>query len=128
MSPLRAFVSFDCERDTDLFPKLLAQSKKRDSPIHIFDRSTADSLNPECEDVLRQRLSRVDLVIVICGNWTHRSVGVSNELRVAQELGKPYFFIKGRFGECALPMPSKIDDKLYRWNWINVCRLATGQR
>ena len=43
---------------------------------------------------VRNRIHRVDLVIVICGEHTHDADGVAGEVTITQEERKPYFLLK----------------------------------
>lgn len=128
MPLLRAFASFDCDRDADLLQRLLRDARRGGAPFLVCDRSTSESRNPACAEKLRERIFHSDLMIVLCGEWTHRATGVAKELRIAQELGKPYFCLKGRRGDPALPTSAKIGDKLYHWTPAYLFRLVTGQR
>lgn len=54
--------------------------------------------------------------MVLCGAWTHRSANVSAEIKMAQELGKRYYLLKGRrFLDCSRPTGARLTDKMYRW-------------
>jgi len=115
MPLLRAFASFDCDRDADLLQRLLRDARRGGAPFLVAEK-------------LRERIFHSDLMIVLFGEWTHRATGVAKELRIAQELGKPYFCLKGRRGDPALPTSAKIGDKLYHWTPAYLFRLVTGQR
>jgi hypothetical protein len=113
---LRVFASFDIHRDEDLLKRLIADSKEPDSKFMVFDRSSREPPSPEAEERLRQRISKVDAVMVLCGVWTHKSPNVTREIKIAQELGKRYYLVKGRaFLDCSKPTPAHIHDKMFKW-------------
>lgn len=114
---VRVFASFDCERDEDLFRRLLAEGKNPKGNFQVFDRSMKLPSTPDCEAALRERIQNVDAVIVLCGVWTHRADNVTRELKIAMEEGKRYYLLKGRsFRECSRPTNATIEDKMYRWS------------
>jgi hypothetical protein len=113
---LRVFASFDVNRDEDLLKRLLAESKSPDANFIVFDRSSREPATPESEERLRDRISKVDAVLVLCGTWSHRSPNVDHEVKIAQELGIRYYLVKGRmFRDCARPATARIDDKMFKW-------------
>ena len=68
-------------------------------------------------------------MVVICGQHTHTASGVSVEIKIAQEEGKPYFLLKGRKGKtCTKPTAAKSTDKIYTWTWDNLKKLIGGGR
>jgi hypothetical protein len=113
---LKVFASFDCERDEKLFKRLLAEGTSPDAKFTVFDRSTRGVLSQEAMNGLCDRISQVDVVLVLCGQWTHRSANVNAEVEVAKELGKRYYLLKGRrLFDCGRPSSARIDDKMYKW-------------
>jgi hypothetical protein len=114
---LRVFASFDYDHDEDLLKRLLAEAKSPDCKFSVFDRSSKEPQTPEAEEKLRERISHVDAVFVLCGVWSHRAPNVNAEIKIAQELGKRYYLLKGRrFQDCAEPATAKITDKMYKWS------------
>lgn len=78
---------------------------------------------------MRDRISLTSLTVVICGHYTHTAAGVSEELRITRELGKPYFLLNGRAdGRCTKPTAALATDKIYDWTWDNLEKLLRGQR
>jgi len=70
------------------------------------------------ETSLRVRLWHVDEVIVLCAGHADTAGEMSAELRVVQELAKPYFLLWGRRGaECRKPTAAKHADNLHTWIW-----------
>jgi hypothetical protein len=128
MPPIRVFASFDRDRDRDLRELLLEQSRRPDSPFELADWSGngAASGAARGDDGVRERIGRVDALIVLCGEHTESCIDVSLELRTAQEQRKPYFLIRGRRElTCTMPVGAKPDDSLYTWIW-HILKLRIG--
>ena len=128
MHPIRVFASFDRSRDGDLGERLLGQSRSSDSPFEVADWSGKGSVpgDASAEESLRERMDRVDALIVLCGEHTDSSIEVSLELRTAQDQRKPYFLIRGRRElTCTKPVGAKADDTLYTWIW-QILKLRIG--
>ena len=128
MTPKHTFISFDFDYDDDLRNALVGQAKYPNSPFEIVDMSVRAHLSGDWEEKVRNRIRRVDLVIVICGEHTHRAEGVATEVKIAQEEGKEYFLLHGRRGKlCTKPMTVLHDDEMYEWTWDNLRKLIEGQ-
>ena len=126
----RVFVSFDFENDDELKHALIGQSRYPNSPFDVYDWSLKEAA-PErnWKQKARQRISAAEIVIVICGQYTHRAPGVAAELAMARELRKPYFFLKGRPDRyCHAPSNAWANEKIYRWTWDNLEKLIAGMR
>ncbi len=120
MHEIRVFMSFDRDRDRDLHERLIHQSHGSDSPFEVADWSGRDSgsRGAEADESVPTRIGRVDAVIVLCGEHTDSAVGVTQELRIAQDQKKPYFLVWGRRGlTCTKPLGAKADDSMYTWLW-----------
>lgn len=129
MAILRAFISFDFDHDEDLRIMLAGQSKRPDSPFEIKDRSLKEPLPGDWQDKVRRRMDNVDLVIIICGEYTHTATGVAAELAIARDKGKPYFLLWGRRNKiCRKPSNAAKDDIIHEWTWPNLQRLIHGVR
>src|SRR2546427_2113868 len=115
MALKRAFISFDFDHDEDLRNMLAGQAKHPDSPFEIKDRSLKEPLTGDWKDKVRRRMDNIDIVIVICGEATHRATGVAAELAIAREKDKPYFLLHGRSGKtCTKPTTVLESDKMYK--------------
>jgi hypothetical protein len=118
MHNVRVFMSFDPDNDEDLHDLLLEQSRRQDSGFEISARSEAATMTDRWHERVRQQISQVDELIVICGEHTASSVRMNAELRIAQEEQKPYFLLWGRRETmCTRPAGSKRDDSMYSWTW-----------
>jgi hypothetical protein len=127
-SNVRVFISFDYDYDLNLKNLLVAQSRNEDSPFDIADWSIKEP-SSDWKDKARQRIGRCDQVIVICGVHTDTAVGVSEEIRITRDEGKPYFLLYGRSDEtCKKPKSALESDKMYKWTWDNLTKLINGAR
>lgn len=129
MTKKRAFISFDFEHDEDLRNLLVGQSMNPDSPFEIKDRSIKEPLTGDWKEKVRRRMDNVDVVIVICGEYTHRAAGVAAELEIARDAKKPYFLLWGRNGKsCRKPTTALDSDPIYEWTWENLKHLIERAR
>ena len=65
---------------------------------------------------------------VLCGEYTDTALGVNAEVKITQELGKPYFLLAGRPNKSKKPSAAKSTDKLYTWTWDILKKLIGGAR
>jgi hypothetical protein len=111
MDRVRVFVCFDREHDSDLRDRLIDESRGADSRFEVVARSAQCS-----KEHMRSAIDGAGGMIVICGPHTDSSLQMSEEILLAQELGKPYFLLWGRREHmCKRPMGSKSDDAMYGW-------------
>jgi hypothetical protein len=123
------FISFDYDHDSDLKVLLVGQSKNGDSPFNISDKSVKQELTGDWKAKVLTRIKSVDLVVVICGEYTANASGVNAEVKMAQEAGKPYFLLYGRATkQCKKPNSAKSSDKIYKWEWPVLKKLIGGAR
>lgn len=129
MTKKRAFISFDYDHDEDLRNLLAGQAKHPDSPFDFADWSVKEHLRGDWKDKVRTKIRSTDVVIVLCGYYTDRAVGVGIELGFAKEERVPYFLLKGRSeGACARPSGVTATGKMYNWTWDNLKALIGGAR
>jgi len=129
MTKKRAFISFDYDHDSSLKHLLVGQAKNDDTPFDISDHSIKEPILTAWKDNARARIKGCDVVIVICGEYTHVATGVSAEIKIAQEEGVPYFLLWGYSEKtCSKPTAAKSTDKIYNWTWDNLKSLINGGR
>lgn len=129
MAKPRAFISFDFDHDQDLRNLLVGQSKNPDSPFELADWSVKAPLTGDWLAQVRSKIRACNVVIVICGQWTHTATGINLELKAAQDAGIPYFLLWGRANaDCKKPNAASWNDKVYRWTWDNLKALIAGAR
>lgn len=125
----KVFISFDFDNDSFLKEALVGQAKNPDTPFEIIDQSLKEALTGDWKTKIRPRIQRSDIVVVMCGQKTHTATGVSAELEIAKELGKPYFLLKGYSEKtCTVPKAANASDKMYSWTWDNLKKLIGGAR
>ena len=128
MAKKRAFISFDFDHDEKLRGYLVKQAKSPDSPFNIEDWSVKRPFTGDWKEKVRNRIRRTDIVIVICGTHTHTATGVSAEVKIAREEGKPYFLLKGRKNKtCTKPRTALKNDKIIKWTWENLRKEIEGK-
>lgn len=128
MTKVRVFISFDYDHDSDLKTLLVGQSKNSDSPFDIADWSIKEP-SADWKVKARDRIKRVDQVIVICGEHTDTATGVNVEIKITREEGKTYFLLAGRAnGNNKKPTAAIAADKIYKWTWDNLKELISGAR
>ena len=116
MSRIRIFVSFDGDHDADLHDLLHAQSMRPGAGFEFSARSQGGMMTDAWTAGCRNRIGAADEVVVICGEHTNVSLRVAAELRIAQELNKPYLLLWGRRElMCTKPDSAKRTDAMYSW-------------
>jgi len=129
MAKARVFTGFDFDHDEDLRNLLVGQSKNPDSPFELADWSVKEPMTGDWKEKVRTRIKSVDQVIIICGQHTDTATGVSTELSIAKEEGKPYFLLYGRSGKnCKKPKSASSSDSMYKWTWPILKQLIGGDR
>jgi hypothetical protein len=125
----RAFISFDYDHDEGAKIMLAGQAKLPDSPFDFKDASVKEHLTGDWKEKVRRRMDNVDVVIVLCGEQTHKASGVVAELEIAQEKSKEYFHLAAYADKnCMKPTSAKPSDKVYKWTWDNLKTLIGGGR
>ena len=108
MDKKRVFISFDYDHDNDLRILLVGQAKNPDSPFEIADWSVKEELTGDWKEKVRRRIRAVNLMIVLCGEYTNTAYGVNAEIRIAQGEMKEYFLLIGRKNKvCRKPTAAK---------------------
>ena len=125
----RIFISFDFDHDEDVKIMLAGQAKLADSPFDFIDASVKEPLTGDWKEKVRRRMDNIDVVIVLCGEHTHKANGVAAELEIAQEKSIQYFHLKAYPDKtCTMPTSANSSDKLYKWTWDNLKILINGSR
>jgi len=125
----RVFISFDYDHDSDLKNLLVGQARNEDSPFDIADWSVKDELTGDWKAKVREKIRKVDVVAVICGEYTDSASGVNAEVKITQEEEISYFLLEGRSDkDCKKPKTAKPSYKIYKWTWDNLKKLIHGKR
>ena len=129
MAKKRVFISFDVDHDEGTKTMLAGQAKHEDSPFDFIDASVKEPLAGDWKEKVRRRMANIDIVIVLCGEYTHSASGVVAEVTIAQEKNVPYFLLAAYSDKsCRKPNSAKEEDKLYKWTWDNLKALIGGAR
>ena len=125
----RVFISFDVDHDEGTKIMLAGQAKLPDSPFDFFDASIKEPLSGDWKEKVRRRMDNIDVVIILCGEYTDTATGVSAELTIAQEKRKEYFILRAYSDKnCKKPTSANYADKMYSWTWPNLKILINGGR
>ena len=125
----RVFISFDYDHDEGAKTMLAGQAKLPDTPFDFTDASVKEPLTGDWKDKVRRRMDNVDVVIVLCGEHTHKASGVAAELTIAQEKKKPYFLLAAYPDKtCTKPTSAQSEDNVSKWTWQNLKDLIAGRR
>ena len=125
----RVFISFDFDHDQGAKAMLAGQAKLPDSPFDFIDASVKEPLTGDWREKVSRRMDNIDLVIVLCGEYTHKASGVAAELTIAQEKEKEYFLLAAYSDKtCTKPTSAKSSDSVYKWTWPNLQMLIGGRR
>ena len=129
MSKKRVFISFDVDHDEGTKIMLAGQAKHGDSPFDFIDASVKEPLAGDWKEKVRRRMANIDVVIVLCGEYTHLASGVAAEVTLAREEGVPYFLLWAYADKnCTKPTTAKAEDKVYKWTWDALKALIDGSR
>ncbi len=129
MAKQRIFISFDYDHDEDIKIMLAGQAKLGDSPFDFIDASVKEPLTGDWKEKVKRRIRNCDQVIVLCGTSTNTASGVSAEVEITQDVGKPYFLLWGRAAKtCVKPSAALSTDKIYEWTWPTLKKLIDGER
>ena len=126
MTTKSAFISFDYDNDKDIYGSLLAQSEEPSLAFSIKDWSLKEPITEKWKEKVRDRIRRVDLTIVLCGEHTDQADGVAAEVTIIHEEGKPYFLLKGRRRKlCKKPRNARKTDEMHKWSQKNLKKLIS---
>ncbi len=129
MAKTKIFVSFDFDHDEALKNLFCGQAEHDDTPFEVTDMSIKQALAGDWKEKVRQKIKKVEQIVVICGQYTGNATGVAAEVKIAQEEEKPYFLLSGYADKtCQRPSTALSSDKMYNWTWDNVATLLRGGR
>ena len=96
MAKVKVFLSFEFDRDADLYRNFFTQASRGDSSHEIEDYSLNEAYRPHDDSWVkkaRAQIKQSDIVIVVLGDDTHNAPGVEKEVTIANQLHKPIFQI-----------------------------------
>lgn len=124
----RVFISFDYDHDARQKDLLVGQSKHPDTDFEFADWSSKEHLSGDWKAKIKTKLGYIDVVCIICGKNMNTATGVDAEIKICQEVDKPYFLLAAYSEGSARPAAAKNSDKLYNWTWENLKTLVHGGR
>ena len=123
----RVFVSFDYDHDFLAAWSFIGQANCKASPF-FFANWMLKEAAPE-RDWLRKAVHQIKqshVVLVICGEYTHRAPGVIKEVFAARLLGKPVIQIRARSGTSVRPVLRY--EPLHDRDWLTLMRVVPRVR
>ena len=119
----KVYVCFEYDVDKSLKDLLIGQSRNPDSPFEVKDHSLHEAA-PEKNwaKKAKDKIQKVDRVIVLLGHTTHRAPGVLKEIAIARDLGKRIVQIIGYKDHQYKRIPGA--GILYTWSWENLKKIT----
>ncbi len=96
MAKVKVFLSFEFDRDADLYRNFFQQARRGDSCHDLEDYSLNEAYRPHDDSwkkKARKQIALSDIVIVVLGDDTHNAPGVEIEMTLKNQLGRPGFQI-----------------------------------
>jgi len=122
----KVFISFDFDNDQCLRDLLVGQAKNWETPFDIEDWSVKEAwVQSEWKDRCRTKMKRCDFVIVMCGKQTSKCSGIRTEIKIANDLHLPVYWIKWYNENCEIPDGL---DWYYEWTWKNLKYLTENYK
>ena len=119
---LRVFISFDFDNDKELKDALVGQANNSNSPFDFLDWSLKEAApEKQWRDQAAGAIQRADLILVICGQNTHKANGVKAEVSIAKGQHKYVAYMHGRPNvTCQLPENAHHGAQKFDWSWRNL--------
>lgn len=84
MAKKKIFVSFDFATDRNLKNEIVASSQKPDAAYKVSNWSMKpDEKNPKWLKEVKYRITRCDVLVVLCGENSHQAPGLLKEVEIA---------------------------------------------
>ena len=120
MAKVKVFLSFEFDRDADLYGSFFAQANRGDSSHDIEDYSLNETYRPHDDKWLKkahEQIKHSDIVIVALGDDTHNAPGVEKEMMIANQLHKPILQIRPQ-RRTSGTVPGAGD--MIKWDWEKI--------
>ena len=120
MAKVKVFLSFEFDRDADLYRNFLQQADRGDSDHDFEDCSMDEAYRPHDDSwkkKARKQIGLSDIVIVVLGDDTHNAPGVEIEMTIKNQLGKPGFQIRPTTRTSG---PVKGAGDVVPWDWTKI--------
>lgn len=122
MADPRAFISFDFDHDETQRVLFVGQSKNSRTPFDIQDWSSKTALaQSQWEKVIADKVSRCNMVIVLCGKTMFSASGVAKEIAMAKMKNVPVFgvYVDGANTLSNLPT-GLLRGRVVPWEWARI--------
>ncbi len=123
MSDPRGFVSFDFDHDGASRVLFVGQAKKDSpTPFTVEDWSSKTELpQDEWEALIKDKISRCNMLIVLVGKTMASARGVAKEISMAKELDVPVFGVYVNGGDSTSTLPTGLArNRTIAWKWSNI--------
>ena len=120
MAQVKVYLSFEFDRDADLYRSFLTQASLGVSCHDFEDYSLNEAYRPHDESWLkkaRKQIELADIVVVALGDDTQNAPGVIKEVGEANKLKRPIFQIRPQ-GRTSGSVPGAGD--VIPWNWKKI--------
>ena len=117
MAEVRIFLSFEFDKDKQLYCNFYAQAQENSSYRVKNHSLRQDYPTEEWLDKAKKNIRQCDIVIVLVGQDTHNAPGVEKEVPVANQLRKPIFQIRPQGQNWGAVSGA---GELRAWKWKNI--------
>jgi hypothetical protein len=128
MSSPRAFISFDFDHNSTDKLLFAGQTKNSRTPFEIADWSSKTHLpQREWEQLISNKISKCNLLIVLVGRKTSTATGVAIEIALANEKKIPVFgvYVDGAGSITTLPV-GLARSRTISWDWAAITEKING--
>jgi hypothetical protein len=122
MAVPRVFASFDLEHNQEHKNIFVGQGKHPSTPWEIVDCSSVEVLQQNSwEDLIKNKISKCDMVIVLVGRHMENATEVAKEIKWAQQQDIPVFGVYIDGANALSPLPEGLTrSHTIAWTWSNV--------
>ena len=127
MADPRAFISFDFDNNETQRMLFVGQSKNSKTPFTIQDWSSKSTLpQSQWEQIIKDKISRTNMVIVLVGTKMASAIGVAKEIQMAKDTVVPVFgvYVDGANSNSTLPVGLP-RNRVIAWTWDGVAAAVT---
>ena len=120
MAKVKVFLSFEFDRDADLYRNFFAQARRGDSSHEIEDYSLNEAYQPHNDrwkKKARKQIGVSEIVIVLLGDDTQNAPGVKIEMTFKNQQKKPGFQIRPTTRTSG---PVDGGGDVVPWNWKKI--------
>jgi hypothetical protein len=125
MSHPRAFISFDFDNNGTQKLLFSGQAKNSRTPFNIQDWSSKQHLpQSQWENLIKDKISRCNMLIVLVGGRTAGATGVLKEISFAKENDVPVFGVYLDLDSKNTTLPAGLPAyRVISWDWEKIAAL-----